>query len=153
MESFILKRLIAQVIDAVVYYFVTFFLLSFLSGCLLGILIPRIKTYSTFSAITVGIVVMELVLAVVLLVWLNYRSIKKDGTTIGYSFMGLKIVNADGSKLNERESLKRAAARLLAPIAVFTIIGGLIHLAMVFDSKGEQGLIDKFMGTKAKISN
>jgi hypothetical protein len=140
------KRLFAQLADSLIYTFLSFVTLIIVCvgvGLLVMVLTgndPKITSTASALAGLAGFFGGY--------IFWNYRHLKRWDATLGYKLFGIRL-EPKGNK----NYFWRVIAKMFVGLFVLSIsILGLVHLLLLFSSKGEKGLLDQLVGTRAVLA-
>jgi uncharacterized RDD family membrane protein YckC len=143
-----LLRLIAQVLDSVIYWVLSSLPLTIFFIVITVIsLTLNMQKDDVFMTILVFLAFLSFPFTYI---YLNYRHLKYNSQTLGYRIVGFKLIDLNNKDLENKKIILRSTLKLiLAPFFLLFMVG-LLHLIILNVSNGEQGLLDKLFQTKAE---
>lgn len=141
------QRLIAQIIDFILYPFASILILT-LSVNILAVVNLNESTDSILNILVLSI---TFLVSFYIYYFVQYKHILK-GQTWGYRMMGLKIEYPENSN-KKRLAIIRTILRPFLGMLVMTMLFAVLHIFILMNSQGEEGLMDFLLKTKIRKAN
>jgi uncharacterized RDD family membrane protein YckC len=138
------KRLIAEIIDTVICYFLAIIPSSVVISIFMYMDKNKIDTAIGPVFVYVGIII-----AIILYFTYNMIPLINGKSTLGYKIMKLKIVDLSDEKVTKSKAFFRTLIKLILIPFMFTYVVPAIYGYILFKSGGEFNLLDKIVKTKA----
>lgn len=138
-----IKRISAQLIDFILYPFVS----SFLFLLAINLLATARVDQSTENLLKILVIVIAGSISIYIYYFVQYKHILK-GQTWGYKLMGIKLIYPEGGN-KKRLAIYRTIFRPFLGMLSFTMLFGVLHIFLLVNSKGEEGIMDALLKTKA----
>jgi len=145
-KNYGVKRILAEFIDIILFYFVCCIPLFFTFFIVTIIGVSSKTNDSPFLSL---LLFLGFLLVPISYIYLNIKQIEKKSATWGYRMVGLILINDNGSKIANKKLIIRSIIKMVFIPLYFLWLPALIHVLIIINSKGENDLIDRLFQTKA----